>query len=169
MEIWKDIPGYEGLYQVSDCGRIKSLNYRRTKQECIMKPRVAHGYQYVKLFKDKLRKLVKVHRLVAQVFIPNPDNKPEVNHINGIKTDNRAENLEWTTHSENQLHAYRNGLQKQNSKSVLQYDLQDNFLKSFESIAAAVNETKVHRGCISECCTGKRKTAGGYHWEYSKN
>lgn len=109
-EIWRDVVGYEGLYQVSNAGRVKSFH---GKSERILVGGVCReGYVKVLLRKNKSRKLVSVHRLVAMAFIPNPDNKPEVNHINGNKIDNRVENLEWKTRAENAKHAYDIGLEK---------------------------------------------------------
>jgi len=117
MEIWKDIKGFEGYYQVSDNGRVKGLDRTikmksRTgtpflypmKGKVLSESRHRDGYAKVCLYRVAV-KTFQVHRLVAQAFIPNPDNKPEVNHINGIKDDNRRENLEWSTKLENHLHA----------------------------------------------------------------
>lgn len=105
MEIWKTIIEYPN-YEVSSEGRI-----RNTKTGRVLKfGKTKTGYLQVVLYKDRKAKYFKVHRLVASIFIPNPENKPQVNHINGIKTDNRVENLEWSTNSENQKHAYRTGL-----------------------------------------------------------
>ena len=104
-EIWKDIKGYEGLYQVSNLGRVKSLerydSYNRKVDEKILKTKENLGYIYVNLHKNGIQKGYKVHRLVAEAFIPNPNNKPCVDHINTIKDDNRADNLRWVTYKEN--------------------------------------------------------------------
>lgn len=119
-EIWKDIPGYEGLYQVSNFGRIKGLPryVSNDKGQILLKERILKGHKITKGYiqvefpnKDK-RVLKLIHVLVAQAFIPNPNNYPQVNHINGLKDDNRAENLEWVNNSMNQLHAYKLGLNR---------------------------------------------------------
>lgn len=117
-EIWKDIPGYEGLYQASSLGNIKSLariekrkdGTRNPIRERILKPSInPSGYYFLNVSKNGVRKNSRVHRLVGKAFLP-PDTGLEINHINGIKTDNRIENLEWVTHSENGKHAYRIGI-----------------------------------------------------------
>ena len=121
MEIWKDVKGYEGLYQVSNLGKVKSLKKIITtkkgwflpKKECVLKYKKGnHGYIRVMLYKNKKGISFGVHKLVIIAFIPNPENKPEPNHKNGIKTDNRVVNLEWVTKSENAIHSYKMGLQK---------------------------------------------------------
>lgn len=109
-EIWRDIADYEGLYQVSNLGRVRSLKFGRV---LILKTRPNNsGYSQVWLYRDGRYEVHRVHRLVAETFIPNPDNKREVNHLNGDKTDNRVGNLEWCTSSENKRHAVATGLLK---------------------------------------------------------
>ncbi|KKN59958.1 hypothetical protein LCGC14_0537080 [marine sediment metagenome] len=108
MEIWKDIKGYEGHYQISNIGRIKSL--KRGKNRILKTPPNSKGYLLVGLTKNGITETKRIQRLVAICFIPNPYNKPEVNHKNGIKIDNRTENLEWATRQENVIHAVKNGL-----------------------------------------------------------
>lgn len=118
-EIFKDIEGYEGLYQISNLGRVKSLcrvvtttdgRIRTLKEKILSLGLNTYGYNYLGLCKGGKRKFITIHRLVADTFIPNPDNKPQVNHINGIKTDNTIDNLEWTTAKENMRHAVNSKL-----------------------------------------------------------
>ena len=114
QEIWKDIEGYEGKYQVSNCGNVRSLMYHNTKgikRISLLKPATdACGYFRCALSKNNILKTYKVHRLVAQAFIPNPNNYPQINHIDGNKKNNNAGNLEWCTNSMNQVHAYSHNL-----------------------------------------------------------
>lgn len=120
-EIWKDITGYEGYYQISNFGEVKSLSKTITRKngvkvfmpEKILKQTLSNpGYYSLILSKDTIKKNFRVHRLIASAFLPNTNQKKEVNHINGIKTDNRIENLEWSTSSENKIHAFKTGLKK---------------------------------------------------------
>ena len=108
-EIWKPVPGYEECYEVSNIGRVKKIKGANAGRIFIG---AFDDYMYTTLTKDKKGKFFYIHRLVAMAFLPNPENKRTVNHINGIKTDNRVENLEWATNSENLQHAYRTGLHK---------------------------------------------------------
>lgn len=116
-EIWKDINGYEGLYKVSNLGRIRS--YRRRKPLSPIEDR--NGYYKINLTKDKEMKTYRIHRLVASCFIDNIDNKPEVNHIDGNKKNNNIDNLEWVTRSENESHSYRTGL-RSGKKGVMHHN-----------------------------------------------
>jgi hypothetical protein len=116
IEIYKDVVGYEGIYQVSNLGNVKRILISRgvsKKNNNFIKPFCNKAYYQIVLQKNGKRKYFMIHRLIAQAFIPNPNNYPFINHINGIKNDNRLENLEWCTHSQNMLHAFKTGLQIQ--------------------------------------------------------
>lgn len=163
-EVWKDIKGYEGKYQVSNRGKIRSLVHGNRIRKTVINNR--DKYEYVSLFSNKVH-THKVHRLVAEAFIPNPEHKPQVNHINGNKQNNHVENLEWVTAKENNRHAIVTGLRKKNnSKIVNQYDLNGNFIKNWHSIRTIEKELKIANSSITACCKGKLKTAGGFTWRY---
>lgn len=124
-----------------------------------------NGYMYVYLNKNAKGKNCRVHRLIAESFIDNPNNLPQVNHIDGNKQNNRVDNLEWCTSKENIRHSYKLGLSNNYKIKVNQYDLKGNFIKTFESITRASTETGISTGNISACINGKRKTAEKYIWE----
>lgn len=178
-EIWKDIKGYEGLYQVSNLGNVKSLNYNHKNIVKNLKPTLYFKrYKAVSLFNNKKKKVFLVHRLVALTFIPNYENKPFVNHIDGNKFNNKLENLEWVTNSENQKHAHKIGLNFSPSKNkfgadnylskpVIKYNLKGEKIKIFGGIREAERYTGIKRSCIINCCKGKQKTAGGFIWKYN--
>jgi hypothetical protein len=169
MEVWKDVVGFEGKYQVSNLGNVKSMDYGRTKQERLLKPATTdYGYLRCGLRKDGHTKMMHTHRLVAEAFIPNPDNKRDVNHINGVKTDNRVENLEWCTEQENNVHALKMGIRKPYTIKLLQYDMQGAIIREWNSSAEAERSTGISQGNIRNCCHGKRPSAGGYIWRYKE-
>lgn len=163
-EIWKDIPGYEGLYQASNLGRIKSI-YRYKK---ILIPYIdKNGYLRVRLYKNKVGTYKGIHKWVAETFIPNPNNFIEINHKNEIKTDNRVENLEWCNNLYN-IH-YGTGIERgtsKRSKKVKQYDLYNNTIKSYKSLSEASKINNIPIANIHKVCVGQRKTAGGYVWKF---
>jgi hypothetical protein len=184
-EIWKDIFGYEGLYQVSNLGRVKSLKSTKMHDRIkLLTPVCADGrYLRVSLYKDKKCKYHAVHRLVASAFIKNSENKPQVNHLNGDKHDNRVENLEWCTPSENNQHAYDTGINKgskpwlgktgfENASSlkVKHIDpLTGNTLETYGSMGEAARKTGCLQSKISQCCNGKISQTHGYVWRYSED
>lgn len=167
METRKDIPWYEGLYQVSNLGNIKSLNYNHTWKERLVNSWIAKWYCYIHLYKNTIDKIYKIHRLVAQAFIPNSGNKPQVNHKNWIRNDNRIENLEWCTNGENILHSYNILWQNRNmlwllwkdnpkSKKVNQYTKRWEFVKTRDSISDISRQLKYNQWNISSCCLWKK-------------
>lgn len=172
MEIWKNIKGYEGLYQVSDQGRVKSLERKdrlgRTIKERILKPAPsAQGYPIVCLYVGRKRKTLKVHRLVCEAFHENPDNKPCVNHIDENKTNNCASNLEWCTYAENTNHGTRNARSAETkSNPVGQYTLDGELIKVWASPREAGRRAGFDNSTIYNVANGKRKTHKGFVWKY---
>lgn len=160
-----DIKGYEGLYTLSDSGEVVGSKCNKPIKQYLDK----HGYVYVCLYKNCIAKKIKLHRLLALHFIDNPHNKPQINHVNGIKNDNRLCNLEWCTASENQLHAFKTGLQKiKGMKKVAQYTVDGTLIKIWNSISEA-SRNGFRAGDICSCCQHKKRhrTHGGYKWEYA--
>lgn len=181
QEVWKDVIGYETLYAISSIGRLLSHEKQWISRKTIIrKPKMFikllldhKGYPRVGLWKNGKCKIIAVHRMVADAFIPNPQAKPFINHINGIKYDNRIENLEWCNQSENMLHAYKIGLQKPlcgvdnpRSKKVAQFTLDGVLIKIWGSTREAKRVGGFHNSSIRFCCIGKYNSHKGFKWKY---
>ena len=171
-EIWKDIKGYEGLYQVSNLGRIKSLPRETNNQfswcERILKlKKTKFGYLVACLKVNGKDSFKSVHRLVAEAFIPNPLNLPQVNHKDEDKSNNRVDNLEWcdAVYNMNYGTCIQRRVEKQ-SKAVNQYTLDGVFIKQWKSAKEASKELHIDRSTIKMVCYGRpqRKSAGGFIW-----
>lgn len=194
-EVWKDISGYEGLYQVSNLGKVRSLDkpmfvygthnppLPTIRKGKVLSPRISQdGYEKVALTKDKKSKNHFVHRLVAIAFIENLDNLPEVNHIDGDKRNNIFLNLEWCNHLQNMQHCFNNSLKKHYakpmlgktygksplSKKVYQYDKNNNLMKIWDSVREASEYYRVDGSNISRCCNGHSQSCNGFIWRYEQ-
>ena len=173
-EEYRDIKGFEGLYQVSNLGNVKSLNYRRTGKEEILKAGDnGDGYLQVVLCKGGKDKTCTVHRLVAEAFLENTNNLPEVNHKDEDKTNNNVQNLEWCSSKYNCNHGTRNRrvaeANTNNPKSsiaVICISKISGLITEFPSTAEAERITGIDHSNIAKCCNGKRKSCGGYYWMY---
>ena len=175
IEIWKPIVGYEGLYEVSSLGNVRSLNYNHTNKPKLLKQDLCKNNNLRVTLYNRTKKRFLVHRVVAEAFIPNPYNKPEIDHINTIRTDNRVENLRWVTHTENMnnpithtksinsklYHTY-------NMKAVIQTSKDGTFIQEYKCTREAERATNIDHTVINKCCKGIYKTAGGYVWKYKE-
>lgn len=168
MEMIKDYP----IYSITIDGQV--INNKTKKK---LKPFVNNGYYRINLYdSENSRKTLYLHRLIAETYIPNPNNKPEVNHIDGNKLNNSIDNLEWVDRIENSKHSYKYGLQKarrsknnERHKSVLQIDLNGRLIKKWDCVMDIERELNLSSGGISNCCLGKNKTSYGFIWKYINN
>lgn len=166
----KDIPEFEGFYSALEEGKIWSFPKKWHSGKILKDGEWKDWYRFVSVCIRGKVFYRSVHRLVAQAFIPNPENKPQVNHKNWIRHDNRVENLEWCTSQENNIHSFRViGRKASNSKRIVQFDLQWNKIAEFESASLASRETWISKWNICQCALGNKKywTAWGYKWQYS--
>ena len=177
-EIWKDIEGYEGIYQVSNLGRVKSLERVIVRgngatlpvpKRILKSAKNKDGYQLVNLWKEGNRKRMYVHRLVAQAFLPNPDDLPQVNHKDENPSNNHVDNLEFCTADYNTNYGTRNErIAEKQSKPVLQYTLDGSFVREWLSTMEA-RRNGYNIGNICNCCNGKLNRYKGYIWKYKED
>lgn len=179
FEEWRDIEGFEGIYQVSNIGRVRSLDHVRVNKqgEFHFKGRILalsknHGYPVISFTKNGKTKQYFIHRLVASAFIPNPQGENIVNHIDGNKDNNDVSNLEWCDQRENVNHAVRTGLlpikygkDNKTSRKIIQYTLNDEYVATWYGLGEVVRNVKVTRANVNACLIGKRNKAGGYKWK----
>lgn len=178
MERWKDIDGFEGYYQVSDTGRVRSLDRVVTttrygkplsmaRKGKVLRSTVGRdGYPSIQIYKESEYYTFKIHRLVAKAFVENPDSLPEVNHIDGNKKNNNAENLEWCTRKHNIRHAFKNGLIDPKNRSCNRKSVRRSDGVIFRSLTEAAKESGTHVSDVSMCCHGTLAHTGGYGFEF---
>lgn len=173
-EIWKDAKGFKGLYMVSNYGRIKAINFGNHYKSQLIKQRIGvKGVYYVDLSKNNKKYSRPIHRIIAETFISNPHNKPQVIHINGDKSNNTVKNLKWVNNSQNQQNVIKLGLRHipqgkevHNHRSVYQLDMNLNIIDSWDTITEASKRFDIPTTNISKVCKGQRNKAGGYIWMY---
>ena len=169
QEIWKPVVGWEGIYEVSNLGKVRNM------YGVILIGWKTKDYHYISLSKNGKNKKYRVHRLVAQAFIPNPKNLPVVNHIDENKLNNCVDNLEWCTQEENVCKYFgtKPKIKKPKikdyhiAKPILQLDKNGNFIKKWKSMMEIERNLNIKSGNISLCCNGKKPSAKGYIWRYA--
>lgn len=174
---WIPIKEFDGYY-INKTGQVKSTrNFKGTKEKILKGSKNQQGYKTITMIKNKKVYTKTLHRLLAKTFIPNPHNYPCINHIDGNRLNNSLDNLEWCTYGHNNKEAYRIGLKKgawcnkknekhPASKRVIQYDLEGNYLKTWESGTEVERQLGISISSISQCCSGINKSAGRYKWRY---
>lgn len=164
-EIWKDINDYEGIYQVSNLGRVKRVTTGRILKGC----KNNKEYLVVTLYKNSTQSTKKIHRLVSQAFIPNTENKPQVNHIDENKTNNMVSNLEWSTAKENSNHGTRTDrLAKTLSIPIIATNLKTGEYTEFYGSSECARQLGIHVSCVTGVLKGRRNHAGGYTFKYKE-
>lgn len=183
IEEWRPVKGYEGYYEVSSLGRVANLNYKKRGNRRLKVPRqFRNGYYYVDLYKDGKAQRFTVHRLVAMTFIPNPNNLPEVDHIDTDRTNNMVDNLRWVTNRDNHLNIitrmrcsaawsqmWKDGKMDGNKKCVVQLTREGNFIREWESASKAAEFIGAPPVGVIRVCLGKRKHCRGYKWLYKED
>ena len=182
-EIWKDIEGFEGKYQVSNLGNVKSLNYNGTKFARNLRPKKnMNGYLWVDLWENGVPNHFLIHRIVAMTFIDNPNNYPIINHKDENPLNNTVDNLEWCDYSYNVIYSLERKGKRNNTtrkytrrknrdlrnKHIIQKTKDNRFVREWKDLGEIDCLTDMRRWPISECCSGNRKTAYGYKWEFAK-
>ena len=182
-EIWKDIKGYEGIYQISSWGRVRSLDHvfyqkhysgimakHEIKGKIMKLHKRLNGYMCIGLTnKEGKNKTYSIHRLVGIHFLEKPEGKDCINHLDSNPSNNHVSNLEWCTQSENIFYAYRYGnMIPPHQRKVGQYDLNGNLIKVWISQTEAARQLGIHQSNIYKVCSGKRETAGGFKWQYTE-
>lgn len=186
-EVWRDIEGYEGLYQISNKGRVKSLTFRngttyRLKEKILSPTNNGKGYLIIGLCKNTKRKNFYIHRLVAETFLDNKKKLKEINHIDCDTHNNCVDNLEWCDRSYNLKYSYeignhkapmswkgKTGYEHPVSKEINQYDLDDNYIKTYGSASQASKLTGICYESVKKVARGAQYTAGGFKWKYTGN
>lgn len=172
LEIWKPIKGYESIYEISNLGNVRNVNWRGQGYRLVKLHHDKDGYLRVGLNKNKIKHMKYVHRLVAEAFVENPLNKPFVNHKDEIKDNNIVDNLEWVTYTENNNYGTRNqrvsaSKRNTNCKAVNQFDLDGKLIKKWISLNEIRRQTGYDITHIMRVCKGIKHTGYGYRWEYA--